>query len=89
LRCHAGGKRAFVGGFEASGVDGGEFKIADFRLAFAAVASHAGLIVDKRDALADQPVKECGLADIRSADNGDDWRGALLSRRRAIAAAAA
>jgi hypothetical protein len=72
LGCHARGKRAFVGGFQARGIDGGKFKIADLCLAFAAVARHAGLIVDKRDTLADQPVKERGLADVRTADNGDD-----------------
>jgi hypothetical protein len=41
---------------------------------FAAVTRHTGLIVDQRKLLADQPVEQGRLADIRTADQCDGER---------------
>ena len=70
----------FLGGlFKAGGVDDAEFEIAETRLAFATVAGDAGLVVDERQLLADQPVEQGRLADIRPPDDGDERRHVMSS----------
>ncbi len=59
---------AFV---EARGIDHREGEIAEARLPFAAVARHARPVVDQRKPLADQPVEQRRLADIRPPDDGE------------------
>ena len=49
----------------------GEFEIAEPRLALAAVARHAGLVIDQRELLPDQPVEQRRFADIGPADDGN------------------
>ena len=71
LRPHAGGERALGTLVEAGGIDHGEVEVAEPACAFAAVARHAGRIVDQRELLADQPVEQRRFADIGPADNGD------------------
>src|SRR6185436_8827728 len=58
---------AFV---EAGGIDRRERKIAETTLTFAAVAGYARPVIDQREALADQPVEQRRLADIRPSNNG-------------------
>ena len=48
-----------------------KLEVAEAGLALAAVAGHAGQIVDQRQLPADQPVEQRRLADIRPADDGD------------------
>ena len=71
LRLHPPRKGFALGVFEACGIDHLERKIAEPALAFAAVARHAGLIVDQRQPPPDQAVEQGRFADIRTADNGD------------------
>ena len=71
LRQHAAGEALGVGLFEARGVDDGEVQIAEPGLALAPVAGDAGQVVDQRQAPADQPVEQRGLADVRPPDDGD------------------
>ena len=79
LRPHAAGQTIGRRLFEAGGIDHGEFKIAEPRLALAAVARHARAVVDQRQAAADQPVEQGRFADIRPADDGDGEAHAVLS----------
>ena len=44
------------------------------RLPLAAVTGDAGLVVDKRQLLADKPVEEGGFSDVGPADDGDSER---------------
>ena len=60
---------------QAAGVDHGEGAAVPFADAVDAVAGRAGKVLDDRDALADQPVEEGGLADIGAANDGDDGEG--------------
>ena len=71
LRAHAAGERLGIALFEPGGVDDGEGEIDEPRLALAAVARHARLIVDERELPADQPVEQRRLADVRPADDRD------------------
>ena len=71
LRLHPRRKRLALGVFEAGGVDHLEGKIAEPGLAFAAVARHARLVVDQREAAPNETVEQGRFADIRPADNGD------------------
>ena len=64
--------QAFVGGlFQTGGVDHGEAQIAQPGLALAQVAGHAGLVVDQRQPLADEPVEQGGLAHVGASDDGE------------------
>ena len=74
LRAHAAGERIRRGLVEAGGVDGGEFEPADAGLALAPVAGDARQVVDQRQPLADEPVEQRRLADIRPTDDGDAER---------------
>ena len=74
LRAHAAEERFLGGFFEAGRVDDAEFEVAETRLALAPVAGDAGLVVDERELLADQPVEQGRLADIRPPDDGDERR---------------
>ena len=56
---------------EARGIDDGEFEIAEPRLALAAIAGDAGLVIDQRELLPNQPVEQRRLSDIGPADNGN------------------
>ena len=71
LRLHPPRQGFALGVFEACGIDHLERKIAEPALAFAAVARHAGLVVDQRQPPPDQAVEQGRFADIRTADNGD------------------
>ena len=71
LRPHAAGQALGRRLLEAGGVDHREGEIAEPRLALAAVAGDARPVVDQREPLADQPVEQRRLADIRPADDGD------------------
>ena len=71
LRQHPPGEAFGMGVLEARGVDDGEVEIAEPRLPLAAVARHARPVVDQSEPLADQPVEQRGLADIRPPDDGD------------------
>ena len=71
LRAHPPGEAVGRRLVEAGGVDRGEVEVAEPRLALAAVAGHAGQVVDERQPPADQPVEQRRLADIRPADDGD------------------
>ena len=93
LRAHAAGQRGRIALLQPGGVDDGEGEIAELRLALAAVAGDAGLIVDQRELAADQPVEQRRLADVRAADDGDFGGHGLLrasatARRRGRAASA-
>ena len=70
LRAHASGQGRRFGLLESGRVDDREAEVAEARLAFAAVARHAGLVVDQRELLADEPVEQRRLADVRPADDG-------------------
>ena len=56
---------------QTGGIDDGECERADPAFADPAVAGDAGLVVDQRLALADQPVEQGRLAHIGAADDGD------------------
>ena len=71
LRAHAVFEAAARRLVEARRVENAEPEIGEAGLAFAAVARDAGLIVDKRDLAADQPVEQRRFADIRPAENCD------------------
>ena len=71
LLLHPRGERALGALVEAGGVDHGEFEIAETPIALAAVAGDAGLVIDQRQLLPDQPVEQRRLADIGPADDGD------------------
>ena len=71
LLLHPRGQRALGALVEACGIDDGEFEIAEPRLALAAVAGDAGLVIDQRELLPDQPVEQRRFADIGPADDGD------------------
>jgi len=69
LRLHARGKREWCRLLEPGRVDDPETEICDPAFAFTAVTGHPGCIVDERQPPADQPVEECGLADVRPSEN--------------------
>ena len=71
LRAHAAGERGRIALLQSRRVDNGEDEIAEMRLALAAIAGDAGLIVDKRELAADEPVEQRRLADVGAADDGD------------------
>ena len=71
LLLHPRGQRALGALVEAGGIDDGEFEIAEPPLALAAVAGDAGLVIDQRELLPDQPVEQRRLSDIGPADDGD------------------
>ena len=71
LLLHPRGERALGALVEAGGVDHGEFEIAEARIALAAVAGDAGLVIDQRELLPDQPVEQRRLSDIGPADDGN------------------
>ena len=74
LLLHPRGQRALGALVEASGVDDGEFEIAQTRLAFAAVAGDAGFVIDQRQLLPDQAIEQRRFSDIGPADNGNRER---------------
>ena len=76
LGAHAAGQRFAAALLQPRRVDDGEMQVAELGLAGAAVAGHPRLVVDQRQLLADEPVEQGRLADIRTADDGD---GKLMS----------
>ena len=71
LRAHPARKRGRVAFLEAGRVDDGEGKVGEPRLALAAVAGDARLIVDERELAPDEAVEQSRLADVRPADDRD------------------
>ena len=71
LRQHPAGEALGVGLFKPGGIDDGEVQIAEPGLTLAPVAGDAGQVVDQRQAPADQPVEQRGLADVRPPDDRD------------------
>ena len=71
LLLHPRRQRALGALVEARGIDDGEFEIAEPRLALAAIAGDAGLVIDQRELLSDQPVEQRRLSDIGPADDGN------------------
>ncbi len=69
LRHHAPRQAAGRRLLEPGGVHHHEVEIAEPGLALAAVARHSGPVVDQGEPLADQPVEQGGLADIRPSDD--------------------
>ena len=59
--------------FPPGGIDDLEFEPGNDGIAEAPVARDAGLVIDQREALADQTIEQRRLADVRPAD--DDHRG--------------
>ena len=59
--------------FPPGGIDDLEFEPRNDGIAEAPVARDAGLVIDQREALADQTIEQRRLADVRPAD--DDHRG--------------
>ena len=57
---------------QAAGVDDDEPPAVPLGVAVEAVAGRPGAILDDRRALAEEPVEERALADVRAADDGDD-----------------
>ena len=70
LLAHARGK-PLIPGLEPRGIDEGDGARPKLGLGLAPVARQPGLVVDQRQLLADQPVEQGGLADIRPSDDGD------------------
>ena len=71
LDAHAPGEARRLALLEARRVDDREAEIAELGVALAAVARDAGLVVDQRQLLADEPVEQRRLADVWPADHGD------------------
>ena len=69
LRLHAPPEREWRRFLEPGRIDDPETEICNPAIAFAAITGHPGFIVDERKPPADQPVEECGLANIRPSDN--------------------
>ena len=85
LRAHPPGQAGRVLVLPAGGVDHGELQADQFRFAEAPVAGYAGLVIDQRQLLADEPVEQRRLADIGPADDDDlgkHGRGQVAVRRR-------
>ena len=81
LLLHPRGQRTLGALVEARGIDDGEFEIAETPLALAAVAGDAGLVIDQRELLSDQPVEQRRFSDIGPADNGNGEGGHQRSVR--------
>ena len=64
-------REPLIPGLQPRGIDEGDGAGAELRLGLAPVARQARLVVDQREPLADQPVEQGGLADIRPSDDGD------------------
>ncbi len=73
LRAHPPRQGRGVVLLETGGVDYAEIHADEMALALAAIARHAGRVIDQREFLADQAVEQGGLADVRPPD--DDNRG--------------
>ncbi len=71
LHPHAAGQGLGVFVLITSGVDDGEFDAKQVRLPFPPIARDAGLVIDQRQLLADEPVEEGGLAHIGPPYNGN------------------
>ncbi len=69
LRPHPAGQGFGIFIFPAGGIHRLEGEARDPRLAHAAIARHAGLIVHQRQPFAHQPVEQRGLADIGAAND--------------------
>ena len=74
LRAHASIEGFSLPLVEPGRVDDGEAEVAEPGIAFAPVACHAGQVIDQRQLLADQPVEQRRLADVRTPDDGDGKR---------------
>ena len=79
LATHARFETVVVCLFKPGSVDDGECEVAKTRLTFATVTRDAGGIIHQCQLLADEPVKQRGLADIRPSHNGDLERHLVAS----------
>ena len=66
------GNLGFLARNDAAGVDNFEGTSVPVGRAVDAIASDARLVGDDRSALADEPIEQCRLADVRTADDGDE-----------------
>ena len=73
---------------EPAGVDDDEPPAVPLGVAVQPVAGRPGAVLDDRRALAEEPVEERALADVRSADDGDDGHPASSARHGQAAPAA-
>ena len=76
LRAHPPGQAGGIVVFPACGIDDREVEPEEVRLAHSAITGDARLIVDQRQALADEAVPQRRLADVGTAD--DDYLGQRL-----------
>ena len=75
LLAHEGQDLAVGARLDAAGVDEREFAAAPLAFAVNAVAGHAGRVLHDGKALADELIEQHRLADVRSADDGNDGLG--------------
>ncbi len=69
LRCHFPHDALGIDGLEAAGIDGNVITRADAAFTVMPVAGEPGKIGDQCSARARQPIEQCRLADIRTADD--------------------
>ena len=69
LHPHPAGQAGGIFVFPPGGVDDGEFKAQQRRIAKATVTGDAGLVVNQRQLLADEPVEQSGLAHVGPSDD--------------------
>jgi len=67
-RPHAPLKALVRGFFQSGGVDHGESKIAQLGVAFAKIARNPRRVIDQRQFLPNQTVKQCRFPDVRTPD---------------------
>ena len=91
LLLHAAGQALGRGLFEPGGVDDGKIEIAQSSPPDAAVAGHAGQIIDQRQAFAHESIEQRGFADVRPSHDGDrkghfvlpaGWRKDIFRKRK-------
>jgi hypothetical protein len=61
-------------GIETAGIDDAQRRTEIIGVAVAAIAREVRRVVDKRGAATDQAVEQRRLADVRPADDRDEWR---------------
>ena len=86
LRAHAPGERFGIALLEARRVDDRECEIGKSRVAFAAVAGDARLVIDQRELASHQTVEQRRFADVRPADDRDPGAQSRLKPVRPVAA---
>ena len=86
LCAHAPGERFGIALLEASRVNDRECEIGKSRVAFAAVAGDARLVIDQRELASHQTVEQRRFADVRPADDRDPGAQSRLKPVRPVAA---